>query len=91
MGYESRVYVVMEYKFGNDHIAIAYDWDKPIETEGGITYEPYRKSDGTQMVYTETIAMFDLCKCGNLFEVFKEEADGVIYEPDSGDPILEDK
>ena len=35
--------------------------------------------------------MFNLCKCGNLFEVFKEEADGVIYEPDSGEPILEDK
>lgn len=90
MGYESRIYVVSEYKFNyGEHYA--YNWDKPIETEGGITYEPYRKSDGTPMVYAETVAMFNLCKCGNLFEVFKEEADGVIYEPDSGEPILEDK
>lgn len=90
MGYESRIYVVSEYKFDYGN-SLAYNWDKPIETESGITHEPYRKSDGTPMVYTETVAMFNLCKCGNLFEVFKEEADGVIYEPDSGDPILEDK
>lgn len=90
MGYESRVYVVEEYKFDYGN-SIAYDWDKPIETESGITYEPYRKSDGTPMVYTETVAMFNLCKCKNLFEAFKEEADGVIYEPDTGKPILEDK
>lgn len=90
MGYESRIYVVAEYKFDYGN-SLAYDWDKPIETEGGITYEPYRKSDGTPMVYTETVAMFNLCKCGNLFEAFKEEADGVVYEPDTGKPILEDK
>ena len=45
MGYESRIYVVAEYKFDyGEHYA--YNWDKPIETESGITHEPYRKSDG---------------------------------------------
>ena len=48
-----------------------------------------RDEDG--MKYAQIIAMFNMCKIGNMSSVFEEETDCYIYADDGNTKILEDK
>lgn len=79
MGYESKMYVVIEYKNGRP----MKNWD---------TGEIYKKKDGTPKCWAEVVATVDCCKCGSMaYDVFKEEADGLFYDNHgSEEPTTED-
>lgn len=43
------------------------------------------------MTYVEIIAMFDMCKMGNLINVFDRKTDCYFYADDGNTKVLEDK
>ena len=47
--------------------------------------------DNDGMTYVEIIAMFDMCKMGNLINVFDRKTDCYFYADDGNTKVLEDK
>ena len=47
--------------------------------------------DNDGMTYVQIIAMFDMCKMGNLINVFDRKTDCYFYADDGNTKVLEDK
>lgn len=47
--------------------------------------------DNDGMTYVQVIAMFDMCKMGNLINVFDRKTDCYFYADDGNTKVLEDK
>ena len=47
--------------------------------------------DNDGMTYVQVIAMFDMCKMGNLINVFDRKTDCYFYADDGNTRVLEDK
>ena len=47
--------------------------------------------DNDGMTYVQVIAMFDMCKMGNLINVFNRKTDCYFYADDGNTKVLEDK
>ena len=47
--------------------------------------------DNNGMTYVQVIAMFDMCKMGNLINVFDRKTDCYFYADDGNTKVLEDK
>lgn len=47
--------------------------------------------DNDGMTYVQVIAMFDMCKIGNLINVFDRKTDCYFYADDGNTKVLEDK
>lgn len=47
--------------------------------------------DNDGMTYVQVIAMFDMCKMGNLINVFDRKTDCYFYADDGDTKVLEDK
>ena len=47
--------------------------------------------DDDGMTYVQVIAMFDMCKMGNLINVFDRKTDCYFYADDGNTKVLEDK
>lgn len=47
--------------------------------------------DNDGMTYAQVIAMFDMCKMGNLINVFDRKTDCYFYVDDGNTKVLEDK
>jgi hypothetical protein len=53
--------------------------------------EKSHKFSDEEKGYARIIAMFDMCKCGNLVNVFKNETDWYFYADDGNTQVLEDR
>lgn len=47
--------------------------------------------DNNGMTYVQVVAMFDMCKMGNLINVFDRKTDCYFYADDGNTKVLEDK
>lgn len=53
--------------------------------------EKSRIKDNDGMTYVQVIAMFNMCKMGNLINVFDRKTDCYFYADDGNTKVLEDK
>ena len=53
--------------------------------------EKSSSKDNDGMTYVQIIAMFDMCKMGNLINVFGRKTDCYFYADDGNTKVLEDK
>lgn len=53
--------------------------------------EKSRIKDNDEMTYVQVIAMFNMCKMGNLINVFDRKTDCYFYADDGNTKVLEDK